>query len=438
MIPLIALPHSPEAERAVLGSILLDNQIMEEVAGDDSELFHLQKHQKLFSAYQGLHLASKPIDLLTLPIELGEDFDQIGGIAFLAQLDLDLPDLGRIDTYLEILRNYQGCRKLIALSLQCMVEASSGGVAEARDMADALAHEAGLVAASRTASSLVSMGEVLEATAASVEAGQAVVDLVKTGYIDLDKKLGGGVSPGTLILVAGRPGMGKTALALNIAQNTSSTMVSTGIFSLEMGKEELGLRIMAGELQISFSDLKSGNVDPSKRHLLAPIAAEMLTYPLYVNDRANQNVTQILADAKKRKLRVIVIDYVQIMNGEGRTENRNLEIGSISRRLKQGAKDLRATVILLSQLSRDNEKRGDKRPQLSDLRDSGSLEQDADLVAFLYREDYYEPYCALDRRGVTEVNIAKHRNGETGIVELLFESRYTTFHNLSRREPPAR
>lgn len=433
---IFALPHSDEAERAVLGSILLDNDIMEEMSGDEPDLFYDNRHVSLFVAFQHIRESRAPIDLLTIQATLGEPgMEEIGGIAYLASLDLDLPDISRIESYLEILRDLQGRRRLMGLGLRVLAEAGSRDAGDARALAESMVRDAEAIATSRAPGGLVLLGEAMEAAAANLEAGVAAIQAVPTGFYDLDKLLGGGMSPKNLIIVAGRPGMGKTSFAMQVGIHCATKGYPAGVFSLEMGKEELALRVMAGELHSTYGDLKAGKIGRERASLPKNLAEEFLSYPISINDQGGQTVSSILSEARKANLRVIIIDYLQLITPRGRSENRNLELGVMTRELKGGAKDMDAVVIALSQLSREPEKRGDRRPQMSDLRESGAIENDADVIAFLYREDYYERFP--ERPGVTEVIIAKHRNGETGVVELLFESRYTLFRNLeSKREPP--
>lgn len=433
---LAPFPHSAETERAVLGAILLNNELMEEMAGDGPELFYLERNITLFLAYQTLRHAGLPIDMRTVQAHLGEDFDAVGGIAYLAQLDLDLPDIGRIDQYLEILRNLQAKRQLMALGLRIAAEAASRDAGDARVLAETFAQEAGLVAASRAPGGLISMGEVLEAAAARIGAGAEAVEVWPTGFYDLDRLLGGGLSPGSLVFIAGRPGMGKTTFATEIAKYLASKLVPTGYFSAEMEAIELGLRIMSGEVREKFSELKAGRIPDYKRWMPAAFAAEMRGYPLSINDRGGQSVGSILSESKKKKLKVSIADYLQILTGDGRAvQNRDVELGGWTRRLKQGAKDQGMCAVALSQLNRQVENRADHRPQLSDLRESGSIEADADVVIFLYRDEVYDQFS--ESKGLCEVIVAKNRNGETGRVVLAWDGMYTRFHNLElRREPP--
>jgi replicative DNA helicase len=265
---------------------------------------------------------------------------------------------------------------------------------------------------------------------------------VPTGFIDFDR-ISHGLNRGNLIIVAGRPGMGKTSFALNIAQHVAiRERRAVGIFSLEMGQQELALRILCSEADISFSRLRAGRVSQKEWTRIIQTVRSNSESPLFIDDSANPTLLEVASKARRLKaekgLALLVLDYLQLMQAGGRYENRNLEIAAISRGLKQLAKELDLPVIALSQLSRQPERRGsDHRPQLADLRESGSIEQDADLVAFIYRDEMYNP--TEENKGLAELIIAKHRNGETGTVELVFLGDTTSFRNLDRHggPPPA-
>jgi replicative DNA helicase len=258
---------------------------------------------------------------------------------------------------------------------------------------------------------------------------------VPTGFIDLDR-ISHGLNRGNLIIIAGRPGMGKTSFALNVAQHVAIRERRTvGIFSLEMGQQELALRILCSEADISFSRLRAGRVSQKEWTRIIQTVRANGESPLFIDDSANPSLLEVASKSRRLKaekgLALLVLDYLQLMQAGGKYENRNLEIAAISRGLKQLAKELDIPVIALSQLSRQPERRGsDHRPQLSDLRESGSIEQDADMVAFIYRDEVYNP--TEENKGLAELIIAKHRNGETGTVEMVFLGDTTSFRNLDR------
>jgi replicative DNA helicase len=433
-----SLPHSEESERAVLGGILLDSGVLPTISGrlrpDD---FYLDRHRVLYQAMLDLQDARVTIDLRTVQAKLEQQgsFDEIGGLAYMAGLDLDLPDLGRIDAYVEIVKERSVRRRLIQASGQIIRDCLDGGL----DARDALgrAEQAVLgLGEEAVQRGFVSLGHVFHETLENLEERPgSLLTGVPTGFIDLDR-ISHGLHRGNLVIIAGRPGMGKTSFALNIAQHVAIRERHTvGIFSLEMGQQELALRILCSEADISFGRLRGGRVAQKEWTRIVQTVRANNESPLFIDDSANPSLLEVASKARRLKaekgLALLILDYLQLMQAGGKYENRNLEIAAISRGLKQLAKELDIPVIALSQLSRQPERRGsDHRPQLADLRESGSIEQDADLVAFIYRDEVYNP--TDDNKGLAELIIAKHRNGETGTIELVFLGDTTSFRNLDR------
>jgi replicative DNA helicase len=438
-----ALPHSEESERAVLAGAMLDPRQLPVIAGrliaDD---FYFERHRKVFQAMIDLQTADAEIDLRTIQARLQQQdqLESVGGLAYLAGLDLDLPDLGRLESYVEIVKERSVRRRLIDACGEITRNCLDGGLeaAEALGRAEQSILELGEQAIRR---GFVALSDVFAHTMEDLEERpqKGFVGL-PTGFVDLDEKTRG-LNPGNLVIVAGRPGMGKTSFALNIAQHAAiRERAPVGIFSLEMSSSELALRILASETRISFGSLRSGHLSSQHWSTLISRVKELSTAPIYIDDSANPTLLELASRARRLKaehgLELVIVDYLQLMQAGGRYENRNLEISAITRGLKQLSKELDLPVIALSQLSRQPERRGkDHRPQLADLRESGSIEQDADLVAFIYRDEVYNQDDPTNR-GLAELIIAKHRNGETGRINLVFLGETTTFKSQARQDSP--
>jgi replicative DNA helicase len=444
------LPHSEESERAVLAAILLDGSVLPTVSArltqDD---FYLDKHRLVFDAVLALQAADQAIDLRTVQARLEQQgkLDAVGGLAYLAGLDLDLPDLGRVDAYVEIIKERSIRRRLITASQEIIRDCLDGGLnaPEALGRAEQAVLGLGEEAIQK---GFVQLSSVLHETLEDLEErpGSTLIG-VPTGFIDFDR-ITHGLNRGNLIIIAGRPGMGKTSFALNCCQHVALREGRpVGIFSLEMSAQELGLRVLCSEANVPFSRLRSGHLSQKQWSRIIQSTRQVGDAPLFIDDSPNPSLLEVASKARRLKaergLELLVLDYLQLMQAGGRYENRNLEIAAISRGMKQLAKELELPVIALSQLSRNPERRGsDRRPQLADLRESGSIEQDADLVAFIFREELYKPDDP-EVEGLAEVIISKHRNGETGTIELAFLGETTTFKNLDRHhashseEPPS-
>jgi replicative DNA helicase len=433
-----ALPQSEESERAVLAAVLLDPRLLPSVSGRlKAEDFYGERHRAIYAAMLELQDETTAIDLRTLQARLEQknQLEAIGGFAYLAGLDVDLPDLGRFENYVEIVKERSVRRRLIDVCRDVTRDCLDGGL----DAPQALARaESAVMALGEEAvrRGFVPLARILEETLEMIEErpGKGLVGL-ESGFVDLDRKTHG-FSGGALIIVAGRPGMGKTTLALNVAEHVAIRQKKTvGVFSLEMGQQELGLRILSAESEIRFGKLRTGHYSQSEAVRVIETMKTIGRSPLFIDDTASPSVLEVGSKARRLKaekqLSLLVIDYLQLMNAGGRFENRNLEIAAITRAFKQLAKELDIPIILLSQLSRMPERRGgDHRPQLADLRESGAIEQDADMVLFVYRDRVYNEEA--DERDA-ELIIAKNRNGETGAVPLVFFGETSRF--LSRAEP---
>lgn len=435
-----SLPHSEESERAVLAGALLDPELLPSVSARlTAEDFYSERHRILYRTMLSLQESGTQLDLRTVQASLEQQnrLDSIGGVTYLASLDLDLPDLSRLDAYIEIVKERSVRRRLIEACGLITRNCLDGGLQaqEALGRAEQTILGLGEEAIQR---GFVQLSQIFHDTLADLEERPSKGFLgVPTGYVDLDE-MTRGLNPGNLIVIAGRPGMGKTSLALNIAEHVAiHEGQSVGLFSLEMSQEELALRILSSEVDVPFGPLRSGHLSQKQWGRVLQAIKAVSKAPLFIDDSANPTLLELASKSRRLKaeqgLELLIVDYLQLMQAGGRYESRTLEIAAITRGLKQLAKELRIPVIALSQLSRQPERRsGDHRPQLADLRESGSIEQDADVVIFIYRDEMYDPETT--DRGIAELLIAKHRNGQTGTIKLVFLSDTTKFCNLARAE----
>ncbi len=430
------LPHSPEAESAVLAAVLLEPSVLPIVAARlRAEDFYLERHKLIYQAMVDLQNQQVEIDLRTMQARLEQraELAAAGGLAYLATLDVDLPDLSRADAYADIVKERSIRRRLIMASSETIRDCMEGGLEAPQALARAEQNILSLGEES-VRRGFSSLAAVLEETVFELEdrPGASLIG-VPTGFRELDR-ITHGLNKGNLIIVAGRPGMGKTSLALNIAHYVAlHENKGVGVFSLEMSQQELALRLLCTEANISFSKLRSGLLSSRQWKDVHDAVKRTQGAPLFIDDSPNPTLLELASKSRRLKaergLGLIILDYLQLMQAGGKYENRNLEIAAISRGLKQLAKELEIPVMALSQLSRQPERRGsDHRPQLADLRESGAIEQDADLVAFVYREEVYFPDDP-EKKGKAELILAKHRNGETGIVPLVFVGEVTAFKN---------
>ncbi len=432
-----SLPHSEESERAVLAAILLDSE--RHLAATSIRLnptdYYFERHRLLYEAMLALQESESPIDLRTVQARLEQrgEFESAGGVAYLATLEVDLPDLGRVDSYVEIIKERALRRRLIDACTTIYRTALDGGL-EAQDALARAEQEVLELSEEAVSRTFVPLDQIYRETIEQLERRNAnEFPGLRTGFVDLDR-MTHGLQPGNLVIVAGRPGMGKTSLALNIAAHVAQQEGrAAGFFSLEMSEREIAMRVLCSTTDIPFHRLRGGQLSPRDWRRLHEAVDSSRDSPLFVDDSANPSLLEVASKARRLKaqsgLALLVVDYLQLMNAGGRYENRNLEIGAITRGLKQLAKELEVPVVALSQLSRLPERRGkDHRPQLADLRESGNIEQDADIVMFVYREEVYEPEDP-DVEGLADLIVAKHRNGETGSVRLVFLGDTTTFRN---------
>ena len=436
-------PQDIEAEQSVLGSLLIDKdavvKIADIVAPKD---FYRKAHEIIFEAMIGLYAKSEPIDLLTVSSRLKEkkQFKEIGGMSYLTTIMNSVPTASNVIHYAKIVNQKRVLRDLIGASY----EISSLAWEENKNI-DEIIDEAEKKIFGVSQSSLISefqhikphLGEAFERFD-RLHKGDDTWRGIPTGFIDLDKKLAG-LQKADLVILAGRPSLGKTSLALDFARYAAiSEKVPVGIFSLEMSKQQLIERLISAEASVDNWRLRSGQLsDEGKDNDFEKISRaldSLSSAPIYIDDAASPNALQIRTMARRlqseKGLGLLVIDYLQLMQGSGRIENRNQEVSEISRSLKNLARELNIPILAVSQLSRAPEARTDQVPKLSDLRESGSIEQDADVVLFIYREDKVKKDS--DRKNIAEIHIAKHRNGPTGKIELYFNEDYTSFKNLDK------
>lgn len=437
------LPYSPEAESAVLGSILIDSSCLNGVMSVvKPESFFLEKHKAVFTCMTDLYNSDIAVNVVTLCDELKKQglYEQIGAIEYLHELVDSVPSAVYADSYAKIVSDKAQLRVLIE-SCKKIEEAcyNSGDATEITEYAVQAMFDA---VSQREVNGVTHIQQILYQNYAKFAQmiddrnnGKDSLSGLPTGFSELDKRLSG-LQPSTLVLIAARPAMGKTSFAINIAQNVAIIHKKPVlIFSLEMSKEELVNRIISGEARIESEKIRSGEITEDDFNKFMNILEPLSKAPIFIDDTASITITELRAKAKRLKLEhdlgLIVIDYLQLMNGR-KSESRQVEIAEISRSLKILAKELQVPVIAVSQLSRSAENRADNKPMLSDLRESGAIEQDADIVMFLYREEYYKPETT-EKHNIGECIIAKHRAGETGSFEMTWLGKYTSFYDLETR-----
>ena len=434
-----ALPHNLEAERSILGAILIRNDTFN-VAAEliDADDFFRDAHRRVFDKMVDLNERGQAIDLVTLRDELSRsgELEPVGGPAYISSLADGVPRSTNVEHYARIVKERATLRNLIAAANRIEAEAYAARE-EAAVVLDRAEQEIFSIAEGRIRSGFVPIGELAQNSFDTIERLQSVrsaVTGVPTGFVDIDE-MTAGLQPADLVIVAARPSMGKTAFALNVGAHVGTTGERTvGVFSLEMSKEQLSLRMLTSAAQIDWRRFRTGLLTESDYGRLSEALTSLSAARVHIDDTPSLGVLEMRAKSRRLKaehgLDLLVIDYLQLMQGRGRFENRNQEIASISRSLKALAKELDVPVVALSQLSRAPESRSDKRPQLSDLRESGALEQDADVVLFIFREDMYEE--TPENENVAEIIVGKQRNGPTGTVKLAFLKQQTRFENLSR------
>jgi replicative DNA helicase len=444
-------PYAPEAEISVLGGMLIDGDaVARALEIVDDSMFYREANRRIFRSMARLFQRGQVIDPITISEELKktDELDFVGGLAYLAELLDAVPTAANIEYHARIVRERALLRKLIEASSQIIRDSYEPGERTVEEVLDAAEHNIFQVAQSHDREGFVWIKKILYPTFEKIEqiqAAQGGITGIPTGFSDLDE-MTGGFQRGDLVIVAARPSMGKTAMVTGVALHASIThQIPTAVFSLEMSKEQLVQRMLCSEALVDLGKLLRGRLSDDDYVRLAQAAGHLNTAPIWIDDSGSLSVLEMRAKARRLKaeqpdLGLIIVDYLQLMQaGPKGAENRQQEVSAISRGLKALAKELSVPIISLSQLSRAPEQRSDHRPQLSDLRESGSLEQDADLVMFLYRPEYYvtrDEAAEKGLQGKAELIIGKQRNGPTGTVDLFFRKECTRFENYTKQEAP--
>lgn len=435
-------PQSLEAETAVLGAMLLSREAVhraEEILTEDA--FYREAHRKIFRAIMNLSERNEAADLITVTEELRKmgDLDEMGGASYVSSVLDAVSTSANVEYHSRLVLEKAVLRRLINVSTQ-IVERSYDAEEASAEIVDWAEQQIFGITSLRDKREFIPLKELLTHTFEIIQElyeEKRVVTGVPTGFQDLDR-MTAGLQPSDLIVIAGRPSMGKTSLALNMAENAAIRFkIPSAVFSLEMSREQLVQRLLCSEARVESHRLRTGYLKESEWPLLTDAAGRLAEAPIYIDDTPGISLMEMRAKARRLKskadLGVVIVDYLQLARGYQNPENRQQEISQISRGLKALAKELNVPVVALSQLSRAVEQRESRRPVLSDLRESGAIEQDADLVMFIYREEVYKP-DKEEAKGVAEVIIGKHRNGPTGVVKLAFFDQYTRFESLARVE----
>ena len=433
-------PHDLEAEQAIIGSMLTDKDaVIAAVEVLQEQDFYREDNKIIYSAILNLYNRAEPIDIITLKSELKSmgKFEAVGGLEYIVQLPDKVPTTSNVEQYIKIVEEKSMLRALIKTADE-LITLGYDPTQEVEQVIDTAEKKIFQVMQKKNQKGYSSIKDILVDTFTQLEQlynQKESITGVPTGFVDLDYRTSG-LHNSDLILVAARPAMGKSAFALNIATNAAvRAKVPVAIFSLEMSKEQMTNRILCSEAMVDSAKVRTGKIDDDEWAKLAATSGELSEAGIYIDDTPGISIMEIRAKCRKMKLEknigLVVIDYLQLVQGSNKKGgSREQEIAEISRSLKILAKEIDVPVIALSQLSRAPEQRIDHRPMLSDLRESGSIEQDADIVMFLYRDDYYNE--DTEKKNIAEVIIAKHRSGATGTVELLWLANYTKFANIER------
>jgi replicative DNA helicase len=440
-------PQSLEAEQAVLGAVLRENDALSKALETlEVNNFYRQSHRVIFSAMCELFEQGEPIDLLTLQerLRLKEDLETAGGVTYLAKLIDMTPTAGHVRHHAKIVREKAILRGLIHAATE-IVSQSYEDTIEVEELLDRAEKSIFSISEQKITPSFTDIYSVIKESLKDIESlfeRKQYVTGVPTGFTEFDEKTAG-LQRGDLIIIAGRPSTGKTALALNIAQHAAGVKgIGVAVFSLEMSRSQIGIRLLCSEARISSTKLRTGFLSKNDWPLLTRAAGTLAEAPIFIDDSAVMTDLEIRAKSRRllaeKDIGLIIVDYLQLVKGRSRPESRQQEVSDITRSLKALAKELNVPVVALSQLSRAVEQRHGKRPQLSDLRESGAIEQDADVVTFIHRRDVPtgEPEEFPADEGIAELIIGKQRNGPTGTVKLAFLKEYARFENLSRHMEP--
>jgi replicative DNA helicase len=438
-------PHSIEAEQSVLGGLLLDNEALDRITDLLTEAdFYRSEHKLIYQQISRLLERGRPADVVTVSeaIEQAGLTDETGGLAYLGELAANTPSAANIRRYAEIVRERAVLRHLVVAGDEIATDALNPLGRDAKELLDTAEQKVFAIAemGARAQQGFVHINPLLTQVVERIQElhdrdNPSEITGVPTGFTDLDNKTSG-LQPGDLIIVAGRPSMGKTAFALNIAEYVAVDVgLPVAVFSMEMGGTQLAMRMLASIGRLDSHRVRTGRLTDDEWSRLTYALGKLHEAPMHIDETGGMNPTDLRGRARRLKRQVgklglIVIDYIQLMGSTRQNENRATEVSEISRSLKALARELEVPIIALSQLSRKVEERTDKRPMMSDLRESAAIEQDADVILMMYREDYYKP--DTPDKGMAEVIIGKQRNGPTGTVNLAFLGEYTRFENLAR------
>lgn len=432
-------PHNLEAEVAVLGGVLLDNQSVDRVLEILSvEDFYREAHRKIFRAVIDLNARSEPVDLLTLTeaLKVRGELAEVGGAAYVSELADRALTAANVAYHAKIIREKSILRGLIAAATEIVTRGYEGRE-EVNQFVDQAEQAIYAISERRARAGFTRVGDMIMTTFQQIERlyeRKEMVTGVPTGFLDLDR-LTAGLQPSDLIIVAGRPSMGKTSFCLNIAEHVAIEKgTGVAVFSLEMSKEQLVLRMLCSQAQVDLNKVRTGFLAARDFPKLATAAGRIADAPIYIDDTPALSALELRAKARRLRrdkdanLGLIIVDYLQLMRGSGGNDSREQEISEISRSLKALAKELHLPVIGLSQLNRQVESRNPPKPRMADLRESGAIEQDADVIAFIYRDEVYNPQTRDE--GIAEIILAKQRNGPIGEIRLAFRREFTRFENL--------
>ncbi|WP_454052274.1 replicative DNA helicase [Clostridium sp. Marseille-Q7071] len=434
--PLRSMPHNLEAEQSVLGSMLIDKAAIAAAAETlEGEDFYRDSHKIIFKSIKELYQKDIPVDMITLIEHLRstEKLDEAGGISYITEISGSVPSTANLTSYIQIVEDKSILRRLIRSATE-IIETSYNKQDDVDAVVDLAEKNVFNISEKKNTSDFEPMSTVLERGFEEIERiynNKGETTGVPSGFKDLDEKTSGFQS-GDMVLIAARPSMGKTTFALNLAQHAALRAgKSVAIFSLEMSKEQLAYKLLCAEANVDMLKLRTGNLDERDWENIARASGPLADAKIFIDDTAGVSIMEMRSKCRRLKMEhgidMILIDYLQLMSGSG-GESRQQEVSEISRSIKAIAKELKCPVIALSQLSRAPEQRADHRPMLSDLRESGSIEQDADLVMFLYRDEYYDKES--EDKNVAECIIAKQRNGPVGTVKLAWLGQYSKFGSL--------
>jgi replicative DNA helicase len=435
-------PQNLEAEQSVIGGILLDNQALNSVLEIlDADAFYSEAHRKIFAAIVELYDKNEPSDLITLSniLKSKNQLDQTGGVSYLSSLADNVPSAANISYYSKIVKEKAILRRLIGTATE-ILNKSYNSAADIDTVLDEAEHAIFEISENKIRPAFSPFKDIIKESVKTIEKlyeRKELVTGVPTGYEKIDD-ITSGLQKSDLIIIAGRPSMGKTAFALNIAQYAAlEANTAVAIFSLEMSKEQLALRMLSAEARVDSQRIRRGFLGEADWPRLIAAAGRLSEAQIFIDDSSAISALEMKAKSRRLKsevdLGLIILDYLQLMrSGSYRETSREQEISEISRSLKALAKELSVPVIALSQLNRKLEDRTNKRPQMADLRDSGAIEQDADLIAFIYRDEVYDKSEENPEKGMAEIIIGKQRNGPTGMVKLAFQDKFARFENLAR------